>query len=107
LQLKRVAATGIHARDSNRRNFLYLFDKNSLMPLIKKPVDGDFRVQSYLEESTLWFNQLQHLLKKSTKIVNTFPDHLLYARVDGIIINSELHLMEIECIEPDLYFNLR
>jgi hypothetical protein len=51
------------------------------MPLIKKPVDGDFRVQSYLEDSTLWFNQLQHI-----EIVNTFPDHLLYARVDGIII---------------------
>jgi hypothetical protein len=30
---------------------------------------------------------------------------LLYARVDGVI-NNELHLMEVECIEPDLYFNL-
>jgi hypothetical protein len=29
-----------------------------------------------------------------------------YARVDGIVINNELHLMEVECIEPDLYFNL-
>jgi hypothetical protein len=26
--------------------------------------------------------------------------------VDGIVINNELHLMEVECIEPDLYFNL-
>jgi hypothetical protein len=26
-------------------------------------------------------------------------------RVDGVI-NNELHLMEVECIEPDLYFNL-
>jgi hypothetical protein len=39
------------------------------------------------------------------KIVDTFPGKLLYARVDGVI-NNELHLMEVECIEPDLYFNL-
>jgi hypothetical protein len=38
------------------------------------------------------------------KIVDTFQE-LLYARVDGVI-NNELHLMEVECIEPDLYFNL-
>jgi hypothetical protein len=43
---------------------------------------------------------------KSPKNCQYISDHLLYARVDGIIINSELHLMEIECIEPDLYFNL-
>jgi hypothetical protein len=34
------------------------------------------------------------------------PEDLLYARVDGIIINNQLHLMEVECIEPDLYLNL-
>jgi hypothetical protein len=38
--------------------------------------------------------------------VDTFPGKILYARVDGIVINNELHLMEVECIEPDLYFNL-
>jgi hypothetical protein len=31
---------------------------------------------------------------------------ITHARVDGIVINNELHLMEVECIEPDLYFNL-
>jgi hypothetical protein len=25
---------------------------------------------------------------------------------DGIVIENELHLMEVECIEPDLYLNL-
>jgi hypothetical protein len=68
------------------------------MPLIKKP-DGDFRVQSLFEDSTLWFNQLQHLLKKPKKLSIHFH-HLLYARVDGIIINSELHLMELNVLNP-------
>jgi hypothetical protein len=43
-------------------------------------------------------------LIEKPKIVNTSRPFIV--RVDGIIINSELHLMEIECIEPDLYFNL-
>jgi hypothetical protein len=39
-------------------------------------------------------------------VVDLFNENLLYARVDGIIINNQLHLMEVECIEPDLYLNL-
>jgi hypothetical protein len=48
----------------------------------------------------------QELIEKALKIVHTFQDDLLYARVDGIVIDNDLYLMEIECIEPDLYFNL-
>jgi hypothetical protein len=44
-------------------------------------------------------------LPKHKKLLIHFQE-LLYARVDGIVINNELHLMEVECIEPDLYFNL-
>jgi hypothetical protein len=45
------------------------------------------------------------LIAEAQKIVDTFQGKLLI-RVDGIVINNELHLMEVECIEPDLYFNL-
>ena len=45
------------------------------------------------------------LIQQAQKIVDTFPNNLLYARVDGIIINNQIQLMEVECIEPDLYFN--
>jgi hypothetical protein len=48
----------------------------------------------------------QELIDKAKKVVNTFHNKLLYARVDGIVIDTELHLMEIECIEPDLYFDI-
>jgi hypothetical protein len=47
-------------------------------------------MQSSLEAQNCWY-----ISRKIT-----------YARVDGIVINNELHLMEVECIEPDLYFNL-
>nr|WP_309760795.1 hypothetical protein [Flavobacterium sp.] len=82
------------------------FDKKFSHAVNKKPVDGDFRVQSLFGGQYILVQPTTTLIEKTQKIVNTFPDHLLYARVDGIIINSELHLMEIECIEPDLYFNL-
>jgi hypothetical protein len=39
------------------------------------------------------------------KIVDTFQEN--YSTQSGRnCINNELHLMEVECIEPDLYFNL-
>jgi len=82
------------------------FNKKFSHAVNKKPVDGDFRVQSLFGGQYTLVQPNTTLIEKAQKIVNTFPDHLLYARVDGIIINSELHLMEIECIEPDLYFNL-
>ena len=82
------------------------FDKKFSHAVNKKPVDGDFRVQSLFGGQYTLVQPNTTLIEKAQKIVNTFPNHLLYARVDGIIINSELHLMEIECIEPDLYFNL-
>jgi hypothetical protein len=43
-------------------------------------------------------------LEKAKKLSIHFRPFIV-CQVDGII-NSELHLMEIECIEPDLYFNL-
>jgi hypothetical protein len=45
------------------------------------------------------------LIAEAQKIVDTFQENYS-TRVDGIVINNELHLMEVECIEPDLYFNL-
>jgi hypothetical protein len=48
---------------------------------------------------------MQSSLPKHKKLLIHFRK-ITYARVDGIVINNELHLMEVECIEPDLYFNL-
>ncbi len=82
------------------------FNKKFSHCVNKKPQDGDFRVQvQYGGEYTL-IQPNQDLIDKAQKIINTFDGDLLYARVDGIIIANELHLMEVECIEPDLYFNL-
>ncbi|SEG13223.1 ATP-grasp domain-containing protein [Flavobacterium urumqiense] len=85
---------------------LIFFNKKFSHCVNKKPVDGDFRVQSQFGGKYSLVQPSQELIEKAQKIVNTFPENLLYARVDGIIIGTELYLMEIECIEPDLYFDI-
>ena len=82
------------------------FNKKFSHAVNKKPVEGEFRIQSQFGGIYKLVQPNLELVNKAQKIVNTFQGDLLYARVDGIVIENELHLMEIECIEPDLYFNL-
>ncbi|HKO76446.1 MAG TPA: hypothetical protein VJU52_04480, partial [Flavobacterium sp.] len=82
------------------------FNKKFSHAVNKKPIDGDFRVQSQFGGRYTLIQPSLELIEKAQKVVNTFHDKLLYARVDGIVIDTELHLMEIECIEPDLYFDI-
>lgn len=82
------------------------FNKKFSHAVNKKPVAGDFRVQSQFGGEYNLIQPNPELIEKAQKIAAVFKGGLLYARVDGIIIDNDLFLMEIECIEPDLYFNL-
>lgn len=82
------------------------FNKKFSHAVNKKPVPGDFRIQVQFGGIYRLRHPDAELIAKAQKIVDTFTGKLLYARVDGIVIDNELHLMEVECIEPDLYFNL-
>lgn len=84
---------------------LVFFNKQFSHAINKKPVDGDFRIQVQFGGKYAAFNPNRELIHQAQRIVDIFPNPLLYARVDGIVIDNKLHLMEIECIEPDLYFN--
>lgn len=84
---------------------LVFFNKQFSHAINKKPVEGDFRIQVQFGGKYTAILPDSGLINQAQRIVDTFPDPLLYARVDGIVIGNELHLMEIECIEPDLYFN--
>ncbi len=81
------------------------FNKKYSHAVNKKPVEGEFRIQSQFGGIYSLANPNLALITQAQNLVTTFSEELLYARVDGIIIDNELHLMEIECIEPDLYFN--
>jgi glutathione synthase/RimK-type ligase-like ATP-grasp enzyme len=82
------------------------FNKKFSHAVNKKPIPGDFRIQVQFGGIYRLTHPDAELISKAQKIVDTFTGKLLYARVDGIVIDNELHLMEVECIEPDLYFNL-
>ncbi len=81
------------------------FNKKFSHCINKKPVVGDFRIQVQFGGKYTSIEPSKELIAKAQRIVNTFEEDLLYARVDGIVIDDELYLMEIECIEPDLYFD--
>jgi glutathione synthase/RimK-type ligase-like ATP-grasp enzyme len=71
----------------------------------KKPVDGDFRVQKQYGGIYESFSPSQSLMTVAQKIINSVEGNLLFARVDGIMLNETFHLMELEMIEPDLYMH--
>jgi glutathione synthase/RimK-type ligase-like ATP-grasp enzyme len=85
---------------------LIFFNKKFSHAVNKKPVPGDFRIQVQFGGIYRLVHPDAQLIAEAQKIVDTFTGKLLYARVDGIVIDNKLHLMEVECIEPDLYFNL-
>ncbi|HEX8575216.1 MAG TPA: hypothetical protein VF677_02880 [Flavobacterium sp.] len=70
----------------------------------KKPAAGDFRIQSQFGGKYNLVQPDKDLIDQAQHVVNLIDHDTLYARVDGIIIDSQLQLMEVECIEPDLYF---
>jgi glutathione synthase/RimK-type ligase-like ATP-grasp enzyme len=81
------------------------FNKKFSHAINKKPAAGDFRIQVQFGGKYTSITPNSDLIQQAQTIVDTFPNNLLYARVDGIIINNKIQLMEVECIEPDLYFN--
>ncbi|PKP17071.1 MAG: hypothetical protein CVU07_04950 [Bacteroidetes bacterium HGW-Bacteroidetes-23] len=72
----------------------------------KKPVENDFRVQIQYGGKYALIQPNADLLHQAELVLSKIPEKLLYTRVDGIVIENKLHLMEIELIEPDLYFDL-
>ena len=81
------------------------FNKSFSHAVNKKPAANDFRIQVQFGGQYTLIQPSESIIQQAQEIVNQFPEPLLYARVDGIVKNNTIHLMEVECIEPDLYFD--
>ncbi|GGD25465.1 ATP-grasp domain-containing protein [Flavobacterium orientale] len=92
-------------KDIGESSFIFFNGKFS-HAVNKKPVKNDFRVQIQYGGKYSLIQPNDDLLQQAELVVSKIPEKLLYARVDGIVIENKLHLMEIELIEPDLYFDL-
>ena len=73
--------------------------------VLKMPGSGDYRVQHYHGGSVNAATPHPAYIASAGAYVAQFAPGSLYARVDGIIVNGEFHLMELELIEPFLYLD--
>ena len=70
----------------------------------KRPAVGDFRVQTDHGGTVEAATPSPATLRDAQLIVDLRGDELLYARVDGVVVGDEFHLMEFEVLEPQLFF---
>ena len=85
---------------------LFYFAGNYSHAILKKPKVGDFRVQEEHGGELLDIEPVTSLRAAGDKVINALQDILLYARVDVVRHKNEFLLMELEAIEPSLYFNM-
>lgn len=86
---------------------LFYFNGEYSHAVIKKPKQGDFRVQEEHGGSILSYEPNQELLKIANSIseyLNHKFNKLLYSRLDFINHHNRWKIMELELIEPSLYF---
>lgn len=75
--------------------------------VLKKPKEGDFRVQNDFGGSVELYEPSQEEIAFAEAAVAACPSPPLYARVDIVEDNNgQLALIEIELIEPELWFRL-
>ncbi|GLR69231.1 ATP-grasp domain-containing protein [Agaribacter marinus] len=85
---------------------LFYFDHQFSHAIQKKPKVGDFRVQEehggelFSTAATKAMRQLARL------VLDALPERALYARIDMLDTDRGLEIIEVELIEPSLYFNM-
>lgn len=72
--------------------------------ILKKPKKGEFRSNYKYRGKEALIAPDKNLLEQTKAIINKLNFSTLYARVDGIDLDGKFHLMELELIEPYLYF---
>jgi glutathione synthase/RimK-type ligase-like ATP-grasp enzyme len=86
---------------------LIFFENTHSHTLIKKPKSGDFRVQ---EEHGGTLTPIEKpeikMINKAKRVLKSLPCKSLYSRIDFVKRENNFLLMEVELIEPSLYFNL-
>jgi len=74
--------------------------------VLKRPRDGDFRVQADFGGTYHQLPPPPELIKQAEAILHLIDQPLLYARVDGVDINGQFTLIELELIEPQLFLQM-
>jgi len=79
--------------------------------VIKRPASGDYRVQEehggFTTEATPDAAIIQAADKALAAIAALGYDEQTYARVDGVVVDGQFRIMELELIEPSLFLAIR
>jgi glutathione synthase/RimK-type ligase-like ATP-grasp enzyme len=81
---------------------LIYFNKNYSYAVKKVPKNGDIRVQEEYGGIISAYNPNKKERDMANKIIRLLPQETLYARID---IVPNVGIIEVECIEPALYFS--
>ncbi len=84
-------------------SFVY-FNQKFSHHLLKSGKEDDFRVQHFWGGSINTPSFQNEMLEQANKYIEHFAKETLYARVDAVWSNNQLELMELELIEPYLFF---
>jgi glutathione synthase/RimK-type ligase-like ATP-grasp enzyme len=71
----------------------------------KRPLPGDFRVQHEFGGTIEAATASGRLVEVAARALAETPDSCLYARVDGCVEDDRFLLMELEVVEPSLFFH--
>ncbi|HEX8230468.1 MAG TPA: hypothetical protein VF826_14305 [Chloroflexia bacterium] len=73
--------------------------------VLKRPRNGDFRVQERYGGSSRRETPPAELVARASEVLSLASKPWSYARVDGVEVDGELMLMELELIEPYLFLS--
>ncbi len=85
---------------------LFYLNNSFSHAILKTPEQGDFRVQEEHGGKLQLVEPNSQLLQLGKKTMQALPGRPLYARIDFVRNGSSFLLMEVELIEPSLYFNM-
>ena len=83
---------------------LFYFSGNYSHAVLKKPRKGDFRVQEEHGGCVQAIAPAEELVRAGKKLLEFFKKTPLYLRADFVKVKNSFALMEVELIEPSLYF---
>ncbi len=72
--------------------------------VLKRARAGDFRVQTDFGGTVEPVRPAAPVVEGAARVLVAAPGPALYARVDGCLVDGQLRLMELELLEPALYF---
>lgn len=85
---------------------LFYFNGQYSHAIKKVPKQGDFRVQEEHGGQLYTITPDMNQMIAAKKVLAKLPDTALYARIDLAFNEQQWQLMEVELIEPSLYFNM-